>query len=541
MYGKIRSIEEILDWCLKALDVKSNRKPIQRYKKNINQNLTEGTLIYNDLIEDILDSLAIENDDREYFKDTLENFIEIYKYFTAYVESYYTSQEQIDFLVAKDMFIPFFALFSSLLFNKYLMRIKQIKPDENKKSFQKFLEWSERNICQQDIKKYLKNKYKQDDSYTKNYDSIRKSIDGWLDTKEEKVPKKDHFEKIVKYLQDCERIPPFLLSNLALFAKLFQEIHKELAKTFNNQEIELLIEHYYFLLECYLKQHTSRNMEETEYLIYSELLNHINPKIINRNHYFDDYFSWIPKLINRNYLTPHKLVRNLLEKRNIAFYRLPEKECMKYIEVTLPMHYFNRTKPQNEYFKLMMEFGSKIDEFEKYMRKEDIKLQIKLFENLYTEKEKNLDDKMKCDEIFQRLKDEFAKNDEDPNISFLKTKYYIFANNPKKALDCCRQCVELGNGKLGEHFKEAVMTGILLSAKNDSKRNYDFFRKTALKYNTIFCGRLKIPAYGRGGKLVDIPEDKSGFKKLNNEYDKYFKNKFMKGRGVGSVRNSVST
>ena len=34
MYSKIISIEEIFDWYLKTLDIKLDRKPIQRYIKN---------------------------------------------------------------------------------------------------------------------------------------------------------------------------------------------------------------------------------------------------------------------------------------------------------------------------------------------------------------------------------------------------------------------------------------------------------------------------------------------------------------------------
>lgn len=527
MYGKIRSIEEIIDWCLKALDVKSDRKSIERYKKNINQKITGDTLVYNDFIEDILESLDIENDAREDFRDILENFIEIYKQFATYVESYYTSQKQLDFLVAKDMLIPFFALLSSLIFNRSLIILKQIKPDKNKKSFQKFLDLSEKNICQKDIKNYLLSKYEQDESYTKSYDSISKTINAWLASDKHAIPKKEHFERIIQYLQECGRIPHTTLHNLALFAKLFEKIHEKLEATFNNKEIELLIEHYYFLLEFYLKLQSSFSIEETENRIYSELLRHINPQIINRNFYFDDYFAWIQKLINRDYLTPHKLIRNLLDKRNMLYYLLPEKECMKYIDICLPIQYFNRIKPQNEYLKLKQDLGSQISEFEKGIQKEYVNLQSKLFFiHLDINKEKTLDDKIKCNEIFQNLENKQIQDNSTPYALFLKTRYFIFDNNPKEALTHCRKCVELGVGKLGEHFKEAVMTGLLLSAKNDSKKEYNFFRKTAIKYDALFFGQLKVPAYSRSGTLIDIPDNKEIFKELQNEYDKYFSNKF---------------
>lgn len=527
MHGKIRSIEEIFDWYLKAIGVVSNRKSIERYKKNGNQKVEESTLVFNDLIEDILESIEIKNEKKEHFRSMLENFIKVYKCFRQYVETYYTSQKQLDFLLAKDMLIPFFALFSSYVFDKYLLILKQIKPDDNKKSFQKFLDWAERNICQQDIKQYLLRKYEEDKSYEKGYNTIGKNINNWNDLEKQTTPKKEHLKKIVQYLKDCNKAPHLNLHNLALFSKLFQEIHKELEKKFNKEEIELLIEHYYCLLSFYLKHSSSSNIEETEYRIYTELLNHINPDIINRNHYFDDYFAWPQKVVERDYFTPYKLVQKIFE-RNGFFYNLSETECMKYIETNLPILYFNKTKHQHEYADLLKEMISQKNHIENPTQSENVKLQLELFSfHLDIEKEKNLDDKMKCNEIFKKLKNEFREDDTNQYICFLKTRYFIFDNNPKEALKYCRKCVELGIGKLGEHFKEAVMTGVLLSAINNSKNEYNYFRGIAIKYDSLLFGRLKIPAYGRSGTRVNIPDDKSNFEELKNYFNQYFCNKFQ--------------
>ena len=346
MHGKIRSIEEIFDWYLKVIGTTSNRKSIERYKKNTSQKVEESKLIFNDLIEDILESIDIKNERKEHFRNVLENIIEVYKCFTQYVETYHTSQKQLDFLLAKDMIIPFFALFSSYVFDKYLLILEQIKPDDNKKSFQKFLDWTEKNICQQDIKQYLLRKYKENKSDNESdeyhYDRVRKNVDNWLNLKKQITPKKEHLKKIVQYLKNCNKAPHLNLDNLALFAKLIQEIHKELEKVFTKKEIELLIEHYYCLLSFYIKLSSSANIEETEYRIQTELLNHINPNIINRNHYFDDYFAWIQKVVERDYFTPYKLVQKILEKNGL-FYNLSELECMKYVETNLPVLYFNKT------------------------------------------------------------------------------------------------------------------------------------------------------------------------------------------------------
>ena len=73
------------------------------------------------------------------------------------------------------------------------------------------------------------------------------------------------------------------------------------------------------------------------------------------------------------------------------------------------------------------------------------------------------------------------------------------------------------------------MIGILLSAKLNKKTNYNFFRRIAIKYDSLFLGRLKIPSYGRNGRngiMVDIYEDRSSFEKLTMKFDEYFSNKF---------------
>ncbi|RXJ90156.1 hypothetical protein CRV01_03065 [Arcobacter sp. CECT 8983] len=526
MDGKIRSIEEVFDWYLKAIDVKLDRKTIERYIKNESQKVEKNTDVFDNLVNNILESIEFQDNSKEHFKYLLENFIEVYKCFTQYVESYHTSQKQLDFLLAKDIVIPFLALFSSYVFGKHLIILRQIKPDEVKKSFQKFLVWAERNICQQDIKKYLIGTYEKDEDYDKGYDTVRKLINSWLDLEEQTIPKKEHLQKIVQYLKYCNKATHLNLHNLSLFSKLFQFINKELENNFNYKEIELLVEHYFCLLEFYSVSSTSFDIQETEYRIYTELLNHINPNIINLNHYFDDYFIWLRKVVKRDYITPYKLIKKVLE-RNRLFYNLSETDCMKYIETNLPVLYFNKTKHQNEYVDLWNQMNSQKDNIEQLTQSASSKLLTKLYvEHLDMKKEKTLDDKTECHEIFKKLESEFKEDDTNQYICFLKTRYFIFDNKPKEALEYCKKCVELGIGKLGEHFKEAVMTGILLSAKNNRKKEYNFFRTIAIKYDSLFFNRLKIPAYGRGGKVVDIPEDKNNFTELINEYNNYFCHKF---------------
>ncbi|MFV7790913.1 hypothetical protein ACNO6Z_08630 [Aliarcobacter lanthieri] len=529
MHSKIISIEELLDWYLKTLEIKINRKPIQRYIKNGNQDVDKDKLAFDNLIQNILNSIELSNERKVHFKNILENFIEVYKCFTQYIEIHNTSQKQLNFLLAKDMIIPFFALLSSYVFDKHLIILEQIKPDKNKKSFQKFLDWAGRNICQQKMKHYLLNKYEEEDKNRDNPYStqdIERTLSNWFSLEKQTTPNNKHLNRLVKYLNDCERAPHLNLYNLALFSKLFQEIHKKLENLFDENQIELLIEHYYLLLKFYSIKLVSNDIEETEYKIYSELLNHINTNLINRNHYFDDYFVWIDKVVTGEYFTPYKLIKKVFNK-NSLFYLLPELECMKYIEINLPVLYFNKTKTQNEYVNLFEAMVSRKKELNINIKNESINLQTELFFiHLDNKKEKDYNDKVRCDEIFKKLEIEFNINDSNPYICFLKTKFYIFDNNLEESLLYCEKCINLGIGKLGEHFKEIVMIGILLSAKLNKKTNYNFFRRIAIKYDTLFLGKLKIPSYGVQGEIVDIYEDKSSFEKLKREFDKYFSNKF---------------
>lgn len=529
MHSKIISIEEIFDWYLKTLEIKLDRKPIQRYIKNENQNVDKDKLAFDNLIQNILDSIELSDEEKVHFGNVLENFIEVYKYFTQYIEIHNTSQKQLNFLLAKDMIIPLFALFSSYVFDKHLIILEQIKPDKNKKSFQKFLDWAERNICQQNIKHYLINKhteeyYKEDN--TNNITDIGRSITNWFSLENQTTPKNEYFNRLVKYLKDCNKATHLDLYNLALFSKLFQEIHKKLENLFDKNQIELLIEHYYLLLKFYQFKLVTTSIEESEYRIYNELLNHINPSFINRDQYFDDYFAWIDKVITREYVLPYELIKKVFNKNGL-FYLLPEFECMKYIETSLPVLYFNKTKTQNKYINLFKEMVSREKELNINIQNKSINLQAELFFiHLDNKKQKDYNDKVRCDEIFERLQIEFNENDSNPYICFLKTKFYIFDNNLEESLLYCEKCINLGIGKLGEHFKEAVMIGILLSAKLNKKTNYNFFRRIAIKYDSLFLGRLKIPSYGKNGIMVDIYEDRSSFEKLTMKFDEYFSNKF---------------
>lgn len=61
MHGKIRSIEEVFDWYLKAIDVKLDRKTIERYIKNESQKVEKNIDVFDNLVNNILESIEFQD------------------------------------------------------------------------------------------------------------------------------------------------------------------------------------------------------------------------------------------------------------------------------------------------------------------------------------------------------------------------------------------------------------------------------------------------------------------------------------------------
>jgi hypothetical protein len=89
-----------------------------------------------------------------------------------------------------------------------------------------------------------------------------------------------------------------------------------------------------------------------------------------------------------------------------------------------------------------------------------------------------------------------------------------------------KKCVENGKGILGEHFKDMITKGLLLSANCKSKRGYNFFYNHAKMINLFKFGMLRVPANSSMYTLVDVPENITDYSKLIEEYNRYFNNQF---------------
>jgi hypothetical protein len=75
MHSKIISIEEIFDWYLKTLEIKINRKPIQRYIKNESQKIENDKLAFDSLIQNILNSIELSDEKKVHFINVLLNIL----------------------------------------------------------------------------------------------------------------------------------------------------------------------------------------------------------------------------------------------------------------------------------------------------------------------------------------------------------------------------------------------------------------------------------------------------------------------------------
>ncbi len=68
MHAKIISIEEIFDWYLKTIEIKLDRKPVNRYIKNESQKVHVDKLVYDDLIRSILNSIELKDEEKNILK-----------------------------------------------------------------------------------------------------------------------------------------------------------------------------------------------------------------------------------------------------------------------------------------------------------------------------------------------------------------------------------------------------------------------------------------------------------------------------------------
>jgi len=535
----------ILDTILQGLGIVLPRKSIQRL---INEEKISPEKI-DELIRQMLDeilSMFFTHKEKALstkVKMALHSFFELYTEFTLTYETHKTSQKQLDYLLLKDLFIPLAADMCAVIFKDDILILKKIKPTTKKLPIPKIFEWIQKCVpYKHEFMKTLTKKHF-DEHPLDDESTMRNNLSNWMSGKV--LPEVESINILVKYIQ------PDIINqddnkdfrNIFLFARLMQELYISLSKKYEQEHINTLVEHFYLLIEFYFYEPKFTSPMDLEKFIYKNYFNHINPNILNPNFYWDDYFLF---MMNTLYAPINKkLILKEGMKRNGMLYNMDEERAFKYMKLFLPVSVLNGIDNQSIITLLMSDLRKFISEQkqESFDMKDPSKwhdvlllmqedkekieyLMTYLFVILQANRNKTLQEQKECLKIFSFLENDLNINDNDPDILMLKSRYFAYSSEPKKALEYCKKCVENGKGILGNHFKDMITEGLLLSAKCKSKRDYKFFYKHAKMIDLFKFEMLRVPANLSMYTLVDVPENITDYSKLTREYNRYFNNKF---------------
>ena len=536
----------ILDIIIQGLGVVlPNRKDIQRLNKDKINNPQK----VDELIEQMLDetlSMFFTHEEKALsakVKKALCSFFELYTELTLTYETHKTSQKQLDYLLLKDLFIPLAADMCAVIFKEDILILKKFKPTTKKLPIPKILEWIKKRVpYQHEFRKTLEKKHF-DEHPLDDESTMRNNLAGWMSGIV--LPEVESINILVNYIQPdiIDQDDNKNFRNLFLFARLMQELYMSLSKKYEQEHIDTLVEHFYLLLEFYFHEPKFPSPVSLEEFIYKNYFDHINPNILNRNFYWDDYFLFITNTlyspINK------KLILKEGMKRNGMLYNLDEETAFKYMKLFLPVSVLNGIEDQSIITLLMSDLAKFVEEQKEQSfdlknpskwndvlllmseDKEKIEyLMIYLFIILQANRNKTLPEQKECLTIFSFLENDFNINDNNPYLLMLKSRYFAYSGEPKKALIYCKKSIENGKRILGIHLKDMITEGFLLSAKCKSKSNYKKFYKQAMMIDLFKFGMLRVPANSSMYTLVDVPENITDYSKLTEEYNRYFNNKF---------------
>lgn len=541
----------ILDIIIQGLGVVLPRKDIQRLNKDKINNPQKVDKLIEQMLDETL-SIFFTHEEKALsakVKKALCSFLELYTEFTLTYETHKSSQKQLDYLLLKDLFIPLAADMCAVIFKDDILLLKQIKPTTKKLPIPKIFEWVQKCVpYQNEFRKTLEKKHfdkqvwddveKCDDEST-----MRKNLDKWEQGKT--IPDIESINILVQYIQPdiIDQDDKKNFRNLFLFARLMQKLYMSLSKKYEQEHIDALVEHFYLLIEFYFHEPKFTSSLDLEEFIYKNYFDHINPNILNRNFYWDDYFLFITNTLYSS--INKKLILKEGMKRNGMLYNMDEERAFKYMKLSLPVNVLNGTEDQSIITLLMSGLAKFVEEqkqqsfdmknpskwYDVLLRMSEDKakieyLMIYLFIILQANRNKTLLEQKECLKIFSFLENDLNINDNNPNLFMLKSRYFAYSGEPKKALEYCKKCVENGKGILGEHFTSMITEGLLLSAKCKSKRSYNFFYNHAEMIDLFKFGKLRVPADSRIYTLIDVPENITDYSKLTGEYNRYFKNNF---------------
>lgn len=592
--GAFPSRGAILNFIILTSQIKLPRKDIERLSHEKELSPEQYDKILCEVIDKIITHFfKLPTKKSSVIKQALYSFIVFYPPFVRYFGGNIISQKLLNYLLMKDLFIPLFADINSRLLDEHRLILLEILPTFKETAQQKLFFYLEKIIQPKEgIKRYLRQKLDAQEGDVRSYDTIRHNLDNWINT-DTKIELESILQAIDLILDDIKiSITREHLINLFICAHMIQKAYDFCKDSYSEEQVQSLLDHLTLLIQFYneeqnwsfsvpnydpndLKQvmqvylaeckswfnpknihHVQRLQKQCfdhiqmHYLtqhLHKTFLNHIDPTIINRDFYFDSYFVFIQDVLYLSYdqMSPKQIIEEGF-KLNGILYQLDDDTAFKYMPLFLPMPFFNKRLPEQEYKELQNDHLAFVKEYfsqtknisldrwkqnlaffqENNFGERVLYLKRCIYFNIMMNKKFLKEDQKIYEEIFKELADVYDMNNDEPYICFLKAKFFGFSNKPQEALDYYKKTIMHGKHHIGDKLVEAIAEGMLVSAKVNSKRSFDFFEKEMIMANIEWREIKKIYKNTRSKTWMyytfGVDELITDFDKLSQMFDKYF-------------------
>ncbi len=518
-FSKHRTNGFILDFLIKSLDIyqKDDTKTYQRFIKEDEISAQEYFDTQNKIIEDVLYTFfnSSNNKEYEYYEKLINEFLSFYNLYKLHNETLATSQKQLDFLIAINLFIPFLShlVFDRLLKQKReLTLIDSILPDEKENSIQKLFKLLEstfeENISLKDeIYKIL------DDNY-KDYNLKKEDYNNWINGKN--LPNREHINILSRLAKFSNKFSEIDLNTLFKIAKIIQYLYSKSKEYFGTELTNLLVKHYKTITMLSYLEITNKlemfkqNLQTKE----SDLLELYLQQYYYNNFdlfYMLDYFVKNSDSSNK----AKEMQEYILNNRNKfdILYKMEEESFIAKISSFLPIDFFYKD----------FDLSTVISIDEKDIDKtffEYAQLTSKLYECVAPTNKKDEHTESKFFKALKEVEERFDI-EYNPYCLFMKARFYAQKREYKKSTEYYLEALKYGKNVVGINMKDIIREGLFVSSQSTRNVQIDLdkasspFRKF---YNQAYFYKL----------LESLPEkiNQHFLLDMQKQFDIYFKNLF---------------
>lgn len=518
-FSKHRTNGFILDFLIKSLDIyqKDDTKTYQRFIKEDEISAQEyhdtQDKIISDIIYDFLGSYT--HKEYEYYEKLMNEFLSFYNLYKLHNETLATSQKQLDFLTAINLFIPFLShlVFDRLLKQKReLTLIDSILPDEKENSIQKFFKllestFEEKISLKDEIYKIL------DDNY-KNYNLKKEDYNNWINGKN--LPNREHINILSTLAKFSNKFSEIDLNTLFKIAKIIQYLYSKSKEYFGTELTNLLVKHYKTIamlsyleitnkLEMFKQNLQTKKSDLLEVYLQRYYYNNFNL------FYMLDYFVKNSDSSNK----VKEMQEYILNNRNEfdILYKIKEESFITKISSFLPIDLFYK---DSDLFTVISIDEKDIDKtFFEYKQ-----LTSKLYEYVAPTNKKDEHTEFKFLKALKEVEERFDI-EYNPYCLFMKARFYAQKREYKKSTEYYLEALKYGKNVVGINIKDIIREGLFVSSQSTRNVQIDLdkasspFRKF---YNQAYFYKL----------LESLPEKINQYFLLDmqKQFDIYFKNLF---------------